>query len=476
MASINGEIRQVARETTVQQIAENTSGLLKDSTGQEMVDGLKLIAKRVAEQGSSFYYELRIEIETGSICRAVTGAKVKEAVSVNGEAVLYLDQLGTWIVTGETPAGKKMVTELITAEAPGIHYLTARFKGIYGVRWAGTASTACIRTDDSAALDEPVSYVAGMAAGEYGSPYDEIQPWASMHTVEDEAAGTLVAIPKFWYKLSIAADKSIEIKIAAYPEDGFKVSPAHMDRGDGKGEREVVYVGRYHCGDGYKSMTGVKPLANRTRAAFRSGIHGLGDDIWQNDIATRITLWLLYLVEYADWNSQKKIGYGCGNNSSTENMGASDAMPYHTGTMMASKTEYGVGVQYRHIEGLWDNVLDWCDGIYFKDTEVYVMANPADFSDTANGTLVCTRPASSNFISAWQQAEEPFDWFLYPEAVAGGSDSYIGDYCFYASGGVVLRCGGDCYRVQDGGLFYLGGYNGAGAAGGGIGSRLLKLP
>ena len=142
-----------------------TKPLFTDETGKEIVDGLKLIAKRVAEQGSSFYYELRIEIETGSICRAVTGAKVKEAVSVNGEAVLYLDQLGTWIVTGETPAGKKMVTELITAEAPGIHYLTARFKGIYGVRWAGTASTACVRTDDSAALDEPVSYVAGMAAG-----------------------------------------------------------------------------------------------------------------------------------------------------------------------------------------------------------------------------------------------------------------------------------------------------------------------
>ena len=453
-----------------------TKPLFTDETGKKMVEGLKLIAKRVAEQGSSFYYELRIEIETGSICRAVTGAKVKEAVSVNGEAVLYIDQLGTWIVTGETPAGKKMVTELITAEAPGIHYLTARFKGVYGIRWDGTASTACVRTDDSSVLDEPVSYVAGMAAGEYGSPYDEIQPWASMHIVEDAAAGTLVAIPKFWYKLSIAADKSIEIKIAAYPEEGFKVSPAHMDRGDGKGEREVVYIGRYHCGDGYKSMTGVNPMASKTRAAFRSGIHGLGDDIWQNDIATRITLWLLYLVEYADWDSQKKIGCGCGNNSSAENMGASDTMPYHTGTMMASKTEYGVGVQYRHIEGLWDNVYDWCDGIYFKDTEVYVTANPADFSDTANGTLVCTRPASSNYISAWQQAEEPFDWFLYPEAVAGGSDSYIGDYCYCASGGVVLHCGGVCVRSQRDGLFCLVGSSGAGGASGSIGSRLLKLP
>ena len=476
MASINSEIRQVARETTVAGIAENTAGLLQDSTGKDIVAGLELIAKRVAEQGESFYYELRIEIETGSICRAVTGAKVKEAVAVNGEAVLYLDQYGTWIVTGETPGGKKMVTELVTADAPGIHYLSARFKGVYGIHWAGTAATSCVRTDDSAALDEPVPYMAGMASGEYGSPYDEIQPWAGMHVVEDAAAGTLVAIPKFWYKLTIAEDNGMDIKIAAYPEEGFRVSPAHMDRGDGKGEREVVCVGRYHCGDGYKSMTGVKPMASKTRAAFRSGIHGLGEDVWQCDIATRITIWLLYLVEYADWNTQSVIGYGCGNNEGAEIMGASDTMPYHTGTMMASRSEYGVGVQYRNIEDLWGNVYDWIDGIYFADTEVYAIANPSDFSDSQNGTLVCTRPSASNYIKNWQQGAEPFDWMLYPKEVGGSANDYVCDYCFYASGGVVLRVGGYYGRVQNGGLFFLGGNFGSGGAGGDIGSRLLKLP
>ena len=476
MASINSEIRQVAREITVAGIAENTAGLLQDSTGKEIVDGLKLIAKRVAEQGESFYYELRIEIETGSICRAVTGAKVKEAVSVNGEAVLYLDQLGTWIVTGETPEGRKMVTELVTADAPGIHYLSARFKGVYGVHWAGIAATSCVRTDDSAALDEPVPYVAGMTSGEYGSPYDEIQPWAGMHVAEDAAAGTLVAIPKFWYKLSIADDNSMDIKIAAYPEEGFRVSPAHMDRGDGKGEREVVYVGRYHCGDGYKSMTGVRPMTSKTRAAFRSGIHGLGEDVWQCDIATRITIWMLYMVEYADWNSQSVIGYGCGNNSSAEVMGASDAMPYHTGTMMSSRSEYGVGVQYRNIEDLWGNVYDWIDGIYFADTEVYAIANPADFSDGQNGTLVCTRPTTSIYIKNWQQGAEPFDWVLYPKEVGGSASDYVGDYCYYASSGVGLRVGGYFNRYQDYGLFCLDGSSGASYASSVIGSRLLKLP
>ena len=60
--------------------------------------------------------------------------------------------------------------------------------------------------------------------------------------------------------------------------------------------------------------------------------------------------------------------------------------------------------------------------------------------------------------------------------MAGGGESYIGDYCFYVSGGVVLYCGGSYYRNQNCGLFFLAGDSRAGAAGGHIGSRLLKLP
>ena len=205
-------------------------------------------------------------------------------------------------------------------------------------------------------------------------------------------------------------------------------------------------------------------------------IHGLGENIWQNDIATRITIWLLYLVEYADWNSQKIIGYGCGNNGSAEVMGASDAMPYHTGTMMSSRSEYGVGVQYRYIEDPWGNVYDWCDGVYFTDTNVYAIANPADFSDSANGTLVCMRPTAIGYIKSWQQGDAPFDWLIYPKEIGGSASDYVGDYCDHASGGVVLYVGGFYGRNQNGGLFFLHGYYGASYAVSYIGSRLLKLP
>ena len=111
-----------------------------------------------------------------------------------------------------------------------------------------------------------------------------------------------------------------------------------------------MYIGRYHCHtSNWKSQSGGKPKADITRSAARSGIHGLGGTIWQSDIQIRMTIWMLYLVEFADWNSQKTIGKGCGDNSATGNMGYTDSMPYHTGTTQNSRDSYGP-VSYTHLD------------------------------------------------------------------------------------------------------------------------------
>lgn len=170
---------------------------------------------------------------------------------------------------------------------------------------------------------------------------------------------------------------------------GFPCLPGPRDRGDGKGERNTVYIGRYHCHtSNWKSQSGGKPKADITRSAARSGIHGLGGTIWQSDIQIRMTIWMLYLVEFADWNSQKTIGKGCGDNSAPGNMGYTDSMPYHTGTTQNSRDSYGLGTQYRNIEGLWDNVYDWGDGCYYNSAGLNIIMNPNQFSDTSGGTAV----------------------------------------------------------------------------------------
>ena len=341
---------------------------------------------------------------------------------------------------------------------------------IFGVEWDGSSTSVWTRTDEAAGFSNPRPAVKN---GGGSSPFDDIQPWAGMQIVDDPM-GKLVSIPKYWYKWTRSGN-TMKLQIANGPEPGFHVSPAHADRGDGQGERDVVYVGRYHCASNYHSQAGGQPVANITRSAARTNIHKLGAEYWQYDYAMYWTIMMLYLVEYADWNSQKVIGYGCSPSGSKFNMGATDNMQYHTGTSAASRTTYGC-CQYRHIEGLWDNVYDWCDGIRFSGSTVYCIANPASFSDTSGGTNVGTRATSIGWISGWTNpTADGFEYALYPNAVNGSGSGPVFDYCDYYASGVVLRVGGGYGQSQSDGAFCLTGYYAASFAVAGIGCRLMKL-
>jgi len=345
---------------------------------------------------------------------------------------------------------------------------------IYGVEWDGTSTTKLSRTDAAAEFTDPVPYVAGMAAEQCGSPFDKLQPWAGMVKVEDAEAGTLVAIPKFWYKWT-QNGSTLKLQIADYPAEGFYVSPAHADRGDGKGERDIVYVGRYHCHtSNYKSQTGGLPKAEITRSVARTAIHNLGATIWQSDLAMHLTIQMLYLVEFADWDSQSKIGFGCSNKNEVQNMGYTDSMPYHTGTTQASRTAYGLGTQYRYIEGLWDDIHDWMDGCYYSSSGMSVIMNPSSFSERENGTVVGM--PITDWIAAFNVAEAGGLQWIIPSSTSGGGESvYVPDYWNFDASYPCLFCGGYYKQTLKHGLFYVS----CGTAGGlsvAIGCRLQKLP
>lgn len=352
---------------------------------------------------------------------------------------------------------------------------------VYGAEWDGSADSSWTRTDDAVSFSAPAPYYSGMS-GTPSSPFDNIQPWAGMVVSDDANAGKVVAIPKFYYKMGYASGTTgLKIQIAPASNgaqwaaaNGFSVSPAHKDRGDGSGERDVVYVGRYHCASDYKSKTGVAAKVNTTRATFRSGIHALGSTIWQNDYALRITIWLLYLVEFADWQSQGKIGGGC----ASGNMGATDSMPYHTGTVTSSigRTVYGAN-QYRYIENLWGNCFDWTDGIYFSGANVYAILKPSDFSDLTGGTLVCTRPTTGTYISAFTiSTTSGYEWLIFASDASGSDNTYVCDAHNYGATGNILGVGGNSYQNQGRGLFTLYGAYGDTAANVDFGSRLMILP
>lgn len=354
--------------------------------------------------------------------------------------------------------------------------------GIYGVEWDGSSSTVWTRTDDAALFAEPIPQMSNGSGGwtQGSSPFDEIMPWAGMVVSENANAGTLVRIPKFYYKRTIdSSTGSYKLQITNSPAEGFKVSPAHQDRGDGIGERDYIYVGRYHCGaTAYKSATGQSPKVRQTRDVFRSAIHNLGSDIWQWDKAMLETIQMLYLVEFADWNSQAVIGYGGGNNSGAEATGSTDAMTYHTGTNQSSRTTYG-HTQYRHIEDLWGNVYSWLEGVYFADNEVYAILNPANFSDTQNGvdTGFTSSLTGKEIKKMAQSAATGLDWFSWPADEIGNSafNTYICDSGYANFYHAVVRVGGYYVPYQNFGLFFQDS-NGVSSSETYIGSRLMILP
>ena len=346
--------------------------------------------------------------------------------------------------------------------------------GIYGAEWDGSSTTLWTRTDDAVGLANPNPYYAGMS-GTPSSPFDDIMPWSGMVVSEDSEAGTLVSIPKFYYKLSQnSSTMSLKIQISMTQEDGFVCSPAHMDRGDGVGERDVVYVGRYHCGSSnYKSVTGVAPMANVTRPSFRTAIHNLGSTIWMMDFATRFTIWLLYLVEFANWNSQDCIGFGGGGNSGLQAMGYTDSMSYHTGITQSSRITYGFGTQYRYIEGLWDNVYDYIDGCYNNSNGLNIILNPSNFSDSSGGIAVGMPPGGYPSQFTLEGVSGTFPMFI--PTISGGSDStYSCDVWNFSGSYPCLFVGGNFGHNPGCGLFFVG-RTSTSNANGNYGSRLMKL-
>ena len=389
-------------------------------------------------------------------------------VSVSGTVVTVSgvnQKSGSAVITIKVSAGTNH-----NAPADKTCNVTAAFVRIYGVTWDGSSTTALTRTDDAALFSDPVPAVG---TGSGSSPFDSCLPWSGMTKVTD-GNNVLVAIPKFWVKVTHSPFK---VQIADQATDGFQVSPAHRDRGDGVGERDVVYIGRYECNSSYYSKTGQAPKVSTALATFRSGIKALGTGYYQADYALQLTLFYLYLVEFADWNSQSKIGRGNVDSGAVINTGGTDSMTYHTGR--ASGTDGNVAIQYRYIENLWGNVLEWRDGIIFSTANMCTYNNPENFADTYNATGATvrsnTRPTSSGWIKAWGY-DTTDNSFIYPSTVGGSETTYVPDYCSYYSGVRGLFVGGNYNYGTSAGLFCLYGNLAPSNTNSSLGSRLQKLP
>ena len=446
----------------------------------------------VSTSGGSYtttvkFCTLTVTIDSGSAVKAVNGSTTLTATS-NGTAKFYLPNTGTWSVTA-TKNGETATGSVACSSYTG-YTLELSYVKVFGVCWNYSAqSTALTRlkkaTDPNGLVNVDITTnpAPAVGTGAGSSPFDNYLPWSGMdeYNIINNAVSykkgqsgfsrsnydTVVFIPEYYFRIiDDAANKKRYFYIADKAKSGFTKHP-----GSGK------YVGRYNTISGYYSKTGSQPLANMTRATARTNSKNKGSKWGQYDFASWCAVWLLYLVEFADWNSQATIGVGICNGSSMSNTGGTDGMSYHTGTAASSRTATGA-VQYRNIENPYGNIWEWIDGVNFSDGTVYVCTTPANYADdtTAGYTNAGTKVQSNGFIKAIGLSSAA-PWAFFPTEVGGSETIYIPDYASYSSGWRVLMVGG-YYSNSTGlvGLFYFGAYSASSSSSSLVGARLLFHP
>lgn len=433
------------------------------------------------------YYTLTVTVKAGSVVTAQCGDKtVTGTVPESGSIKLYLPIAGTWAVTATL--GDKTTEDSVEVSEYKDYPLELAYVKIYGVCWNyGNSSTACTRLTKAS---DPNGFVnvdittepkAAVGTGAGRSPFDACMPWSGMEEYNVTSgkvgpkfgesgfsrsnADVMVFIPEFYYRV---IDDASGKKRYFYVADK-KISDFEKHPGSGR------YVGRYNTGSGHVSRTGMSPLVSITRASARSGAKSKGSGWYEYDYASWCAIGLLYIVEYADWDTQSKIGKGYSSGSSAISSGSTDGMTYHTGRGYG--TDGATAVQYRHIENPWGNVFDWVDGVNFNGSTVYVCTDPAKYADdtSAGYTNAGTRASSGGYISALGVSTTA-PWAIYPSSAGGSETTYIPDYSWTSSGWLALYVGGNWGYGSRVGLFYFNGDYGSSSSANSIGARLLFVP
>ena len=417
--------------------------------------------------------------DSGSTVTATLGSTVLTKTS-NGTAVFTVGKAGTWAIKATKGDQTAEGTVSITASGQS-KSLTLSYANVFGVCWdTSNSSTALTRLTPStdpyglvtkSVTTEPVPAV-GTGAG--SSPFDSFMPWSGMKECNLNSAGavtawkgdsgfsrsnnfTMVFIPEFYVAAKRNGTKQY-FYVSDKPKTGMTKHP-----GSGK------YIGRYHMDYNGFSATLCTPYVNMTRATARSKTKSLGSKYHLYDFATYCAIIFLYIVEFADWNCQSKIGRGYVDRNSLNNVGGTDSMTYHTGR--ASGTDGMTFVQYRWIENLWGNVLQWVDGFNANGTTAYYCTDPSKYADdTATGyTNIGTLPATG-YIKDLIVTD---NGLLIPKTSGGSETTYVPDYVYSSSGWRVLYVGGSWSSGTFAGLLCFLAYGASSYSYSNISARLL---
>lgn len=412
----------------------------------------------IESQQSKEYISTNVDVDSGTI--TISALKSTNKLAANS-TVFYV----------HISAGSNY-----TSSAQGYYVRVESLTSVFGVSWdssqPSTALTRLTKANDPNKLvtvDITTEPVPAVGTGSGSSPFDKYMPWMEMEEYNIEAETgmrtkkgnsnftrtqptkpVLVKIPEFYYKV----EKSGTI-FRYYVADG-PVDEFHLHPGSG------CYVARYEAIGSNNSSLGsflgsysstLAPSTRQTRDTYRTRARNMASGFQLYDFAAWCAVGLLYLVEFADWDSQKKMGQGIVNDADSHKTGETDSMVYHTGR--AAGTDGKTAVQYRGIENPWGNVSEFIDGINVYGQSVYICTDPEIYTDDTD-----TNYPYSNIklpTSGWIKGlgfSSVFPWAFIPNANGGSSISYIPDYTYSGPEWKVLNAGGHITSKQEAGLFF----------------------
>ena len=356
---------------------------------------------------------------------------------------------------------------------------------VYGVRRSlKSSSSAWERIEDAVGL--VANAQVGSISAAVRNDFDSIYPWSDIITVDYNNSTKKITAYYGDANFSFTGGTNIQVMTVIpefyyrrYVSDGYEYVLISKDNLDGFIKSDEFMIGRYTMSgsaSGVFSRSGQAPFTNKTIAEFRGYAKNLGSG-WSQLDWHYFLIQLLYLVEYADYNIQSKIGPGWTNSSNTaaKNSGGCNALGMKSGS--ETGTDKG-SIIYRGIEDLYGNVWQFFDGININNYQAYICYDSSKYaSDVFDGDYqklgyVDSSTSGSYITALGYDPKHPLVGL--PTDVNGSSSTYMCDYYWTASDKRIALVGGRWSFTSYCGLWCLAVHHASSGCGTGDGARLLK--
>jgi len=317
----------------------------------------------------------------------------------------------------------------------------------------------------------------------------------------------VVDIPLFYYQYSKSGEE-FEWNISTQAIDGFEPHPLFVDSAGNV--MQHYYIGAfqgvlydssaaayldsshasiYAAGDKLSSVTGRKPSTYETIIEYRAAAVKRGTGWHQFNAEALSALQLLFVTEYASFNSQTMVGAGNTKFSAWNYTldiavtGKSLALGNFSGGASTTGGNDSDYVSYRGVEDLWGNLYMFVDGVNINNDNI------SSKLYTADDYRVYASDASTNYdhigsvanTDGWIKKIINTKYGFYPSTIGASDATYLTDYYYTefdtapVGGWRVLLSGGHAYTGSAAGVFFAHSSNGSSDVTASLGGRLCFI-